>query len=93
MVDKFSDIRKFDDLVEYTSLFEEKSNSAYLKEMKSDKKVAKEAQSLEVQISRLGEDISNKKRDIKEKTTSLEVFSKRLGELEENQAKGKDWAD
>ena len=93
LVDKFSDIRKFDDLVEYTSLFEEKSNSAYLKEMKSDKKVAKEAQSLEVQISRLGEDISNKKRDIKEKTTSLEVFSKRLGELEENQETSERYKD
>ena len=61
--------------------------------MKSDKKVAKEAQSLEVQISRLGEDISNKKREIKEKTTSLEVFSKRLGELEENQETSERYKD
>ena len=85
LVDKFSDIRKFDDLVEYTSSFEEKANAAYLKEMKSDKKVASEAKSLELQINRLSEEISTKKKDIKDKATSLEVFSKRLGELEDNQ--------
>lgn len=85
LVDKFSDIRKFDDLVEYTSSFEEKANAAYLKEMKSDKKVASEAKSLELQINRLSEEISIKKKDIKDKATSLEVFSKRLGELEDNQ--------
>lgn len=84
LVDKFSDIRKFDDLVEYTSSFEEKANSAYLKEMKSDRKVAGEAKALELQINRLAEEISTKKKDIKDKMTSLEVFSKRLGELEEN---------
>lgn len=93
LVDKFSDIRKFDDLVGYTSCFEEKANAAYLKEMKSDRKVAGEAKSLEVQINRLGEEILTKKRDIKEKTTSLEVFSKRLGELEENQETSERYKD
>lgn len=93
LVDKFSDIRKFDDLVEYTSSFEEKANAAYLKEMKSDRKVAGEAKSLESQINRLAEEISTKKRDIKDKTTSLEVFSKRLGELEENQETSERYKD
>lgn len=85
LVDKFSDIRKFDDLVAYTSLFEDKSNRHYIKEMKSDKKVASEAKSLETQIDRLSEELSNKKNEIKEKNTSLDVFSKRLEELEKNQ--------
>ena len=89
LVDKFSDIRKFDDLVEYTSSFEEKANSAYLKEMKSDRKVEGEAKALELQINHLAEEISTKKKDIRDKTTSLEVFSKRLGELEENQETSK----
>lgn len=93
LVDKFSDIRKFDDLVEYTSSFEEKANSAYLKEMKSDKKVAGEANALELQINRLAEEISTKKKDIRDKTTSLEVFSKRLGELEENQETSERYKD
>lgn len=85
LVDKFSDIRKFDDLVKCTSSFKEKANAAYIKEMKSDKKVASEAKSLELQINQLSEEISTKKKDIKDKATSLDVFSKRLGELEENQ--------
>lgn len=93
LVDKFSDIRKFDDLVEYTSSFEEKANSAYLKEMKSDKKVAGEAKALELQINRLAEEISTKKKDIRDKTTSLEVFSKRLGKLEENQETSERYKD
>ena len=93
LVDKFSDIRKFDDLVEYTSSFEEKANAAYLKEVKSDKKVAGEAKSLESQIRRLAEEITTKKQDIKEKTTSLEVFSKRLGELEANQETSERYKD
>ncbi len=85
LVDKFSDIRKFDDLVEYTTSFEGKANAAYLKEMRSDKKVANEAKALELQITRLAGDIDTKKGDIKDKNTSLEVYSKRLDELEENQ--------
>lgn len=93
LVDKFSDIRKFDDLVEYTSSFEEKANSAYLKEMKSDRKIAGEAKALELQINRLAEEISTKKKDIKDKMTSLEVFSKRLGELEENQETSERYKD
>ena len=93
LVDKFSDIRKFDDLVEYTSSFEEKANSAYLKEMKSDRKIAGEAKALELQINRLAEEISTKKKDIRDKTTSLEVFSKRLGELEENQETSERYKD
>ena len=44
--------------------------------MKSDRKVAGEAKALELQINRLAEEISTKKKDIKDKMTSLEVFSK-----------------
>ena len=93
LVDKFSDIRKFDDLVAYTSSFEEKSNAVFLKEMKSDRKAAGEAKSLELQMNRLDEDILTKKREIKEKSTSLEVFSKKLGELEKNQETSERYKD
>lgn len=93
LVDKFSDIRKFDNLVAYTSCFEEKANAAYMKEMKSDKKVADKAKSLNEQINNLSHDIFIKKRDINDKTTSLEFFSKRLGELEENQETSERYKD
>ena len=63
LVDKFSDIRKFDVLVENTTTFEEKSNAAYSKEMKSDEKVSKEAKALDFQKTRLAEQISQKNGD------------------------------
>lgn len=62
LVDKFSDIKTFDELVESASSFEAKANSAYLKEMKSDEKVSKEAKSLELKIQRVSNDIAQKKK-------------------------------
>lgn len=85
LVDKFSDIKAFDKLVENTAEFEKKSEAAYLKEMKSDEKVSKEAKSLELKIKHVSEDISQKKKDIQEKRTSIEVYGSRLKELEQNQ--------
>lgn len=61
LVDKFSDVRKFDDLVSLSAEFEEKSNAAFLKECRSDKKISNEAKSLELQLQRLSADIFNKK--------------------------------
>ena len=85
LVDKFSDIRKFDELVEYTKSFEEKSNAAYLKEMRSDDKVSRDAKSLESRIMSVSQKIGDNKRDIRDIETSIEVFSTRLEELEANQ--------
>ena len=85
LVDKFSDIRIFDELVEYTQIFAEKSNAAYLKEMRSDDKVSKEAKSLESQIMGVNQQISDLRRDIRDKEESIEVYSTKLEELEANQ--------
>lgn len=85
LVDKFSDIKAFDELVEHTSEFEKKSEAAYLKEMKSDEKVSKDAKSLELKIQHVSDEIFQKKKDIKEKRTSIDVYSSRLKELEQNQ--------
>lgn len=84
LVDKFSDVRKFDDLVSLSAEFEEKSNAAFLKECRSDKKISNEAKSLELQLQRLSADIFNKKNDIKDKRTSVSVFSTKLDELAQN---------
>ena len=93
LVDKFSDIRAFDELVENTSEFERKSEAAYLKEMKSDEKVSKEAKSLELKIKHVSEDIQQKKNEIKEKLSSLDVYSSRLKELERNQETSERYKD
>lgn len=85
LVDKFSDIKAFDELVEQTYDFKKKSETAYLKEMKSDEKVSKEANTLELKIKHIAENIAQKKKDIKEKQTSIDVYNSRLKELEKNQ--------
>lgn len=71
LVDKFSDVKKFDDLVNLSAIFEEKSNSAYLKECRSDKKISNAAKALESQLQRIATDIFNKKKEIKEKQDFL----------------------
>ena len=93
LVDKFSDIKKFDALVEYTSVFEEKSSAAYTKEMKSDEKVSKEAGAIDFKIKHLGEQIAQKKKDIRDKQTSFEVFNNRLTQLEQNQETSEQYQD
>ena len=85
LVDKFSDIKAFDDLVDNTIEFEKKSQAAYTNEMKNDEKVSREAKTLELRIKRVSDEISQKYRDIKEKRTSIEEYSSRLKELEQNQ--------
>lgn len=85
LVDKFSDIRKFDQLVEFTQSFEAKAEKAYLGEMRSDKKVAEKSRELESKITRLSGEISITRSDIADKRQSVETFGKRLSELEDNQ--------
>jgi DNA sulfur modification protein DndD len=85
LVDKFSDIRKFDELVSLVSDMEYKSNRAYLQECKNDKKIAGEAKSLEFQLNHVSEEIQKKKKEIKDKQMSVTTFATRLEELEKNQ--------
>ena len=85
LVDKFSDVKKFDDLVNLSAVFEEKSNSAYLKECRSDKKISNAAKALDSQLQRIATDIFNKKKDIKDKQDSISLYSTKLDELAQNQ--------
>lgn len=85
LVDKFSDVRKFEELVSMSSSMEEKAYKAYTKECSSDKKIAGEAKVLETQLTRLASDISNKKKEIKDKQMSVSTFATKLAELEQNQ--------
>lgn len=85
LVDKFSDIRKFDQLVEYAQSFETKAEKAYMSELRSDKNVAAKSRDLESRITRLGAELAVTRNDIYDKRQSLETFGKRLNELEDNQ--------
>ncbi len=93
LVEKFSDIRKFDALVKITENFEIKANSSYLKEMRSDKKVAERARILESSITRLSGEITSTKENIRDKRNSIETFAQRLTELEENQEASERYKD
>lgn len=85
LVDNFSDVRKFKDLVDLTSNFEEKSNKAYLAECRSDKRISAEAKELEIQLRRVSEDICNKKNEISAKKDSISTYASNLEELGKNQ--------
>ena len=85
LVDKFSDVREFDRLVELSKEMEKKSESAYKKECTSDKKIASQANILDTRMKRVSEEIFNKKKEIKDKELSVSVFSSKLEELEQNQ--------
>lgn len=93
LVDKFSDIRQFDKLESFSAVFAEKANTAYLKQIKSDEKVSKEATSLESRIKHKGIEIYQTKNEIKEKTHSLELFTTKLSELEQNQETSERYKD
>lgn len=93
LVDKFSDIRKFDDLVDASGLFEEKSQKAYDKELSSDQKVAKQAKILSTRITTLCNEISQIKQDIRDKVKALELYSKKLEDLEQNQEASERYQD
>lgn len=93
LVDKFSDIRKFDNLVDATNTFAEKSNSAYLREMRTDEKVSKEAKYLESQILNENQILTNLRKDIRDKEESILLYSTRLGELEANKGASEKYKD
>lgn len=85
LVEKFSDIRKFDELVNISARMEEKSDKAYRKECTSDKKIAEQAKTLKYKIERVDADLSNKKKEIKEKEETVSAFSSKIDNLEQHQ--------
>lgn len=93
LVDKFSDIHKFDGLVANTDSFEQKANKALLQEMKSDDKISKETKSLELQMTRLSDEIQQNKEDIKDKKDAIATFSSNLNKLEQNQETSEKYRD
>ena len=85
LVDKFSDVREFDKLVSLSAEMETKSDSAYKKECRTDKRIASQADSIESKLKRVSEEIYNKKKEIDDKRLSVSVFSSKLEELAQNQ--------
>lgn len=82
LVAKYSDLKTFDKYVEYATEFERKSNSAYIKESKSDEKISREAERLDYQLTQVRGDIRVKSKDINDLQTAASFFSGKIDDLE-----------
>lgn len=86
LVDTFSDVRKFQEYVEMTTHFEEDSARVVEKEMKSDEKAAKQARSLQVDMTNAKKERDYLISEIKTQEQAIEDYSTRLEVLERNQS-------
>ena len=85
LVDTFSGIKQFEDLVALTEGFEQKSLNAVNKEMQNDQKVSKKAKDLDYRLTLLNRDISDCKKDIATQETAISDYSIKLENLERYQ--------
>lgn len=85
LVDTFSGIKQFDNLVELTSYFEQQSDNLVTKELKKDKKQEVVIKRLESELSKVQSAISDVRHDISIKEKAVSDYETRLRVLEENQ--------
>lgn len=85
LVDTFSGIKQFDNLVELTSYFEQQSNNLVTKELKKDKKQEAVIKRLESELSKVQSAITDVRHDISIKEKAVSDYETRLRVLEENQ--------
>lgn len=85
LVDTFSGIKQFDELVEMTEIFEQKSMAAANRELQNDKKVSKQAKELNDRLTKLTSEIQDIKKELNSKKISISEFSSKLELLEKNQ--------
>lgn len=85
LVDTFSGIKQFDNLVELTTYFEQQSDNLVTKELKKDKKQEEVIKRLEYELSKVQSDISYVRHDISIKEKAVSDYETRLRVLEENQ--------
>lgn len=84
LVAKFSDLREFDKYVSFTEEFETKANKAFVKESKSDEKIAKEVERLDYQLINVKQSLNFAERDLKEAEKSAGLFQLKIDDLEKN---------
>ena len=85
LVDKFSDVRTFDNLETLTKEFADKSYKQYTAEAAKDKKVAKQVNTLTVDLNTANRELDQLKRECRDKEQSLETFENELTQLEKHQ--------
>lgn len=84
LVDKFSNIRQFDNYVDLLESFESKSDNAYKKELKSDSKVSQKAKSLESRSIDVKRRIADVKNDIKQQELVSTSFQAKIEDIEQH---------
>jgi DNA sulfur modification protein DndD len=85
LVDTFSGIKQFEDLVALTEGFEQKSLNAVNKEMQNDQKVSRKAKDLDSKLILLNREIFDCKKDITTQETAISDYSNKLENLERYQ--------
>ena len=73
LVDTFSGIKQFDNLVELTTYFEQQSDNLVTKELKKDKKQEEVIKRLEYELSKVQSDISDVRHDISIKENCIRL--------------------
>ena len=85
LVDKYSDIKYFDELVNLTSSFESSADKAFRKESKNDENTRSEAIRFDNELTKLSGEIQDIRKQIKELSTAVSSYETMLKDLEQNQ--------
>ena len=85
LVDKYSDIKYFDELVNLTSAFESSADKAFRKESKNDEKTKGQAQVYDRALTKLDGEIQALRKGIKDLSTTVTSYETMLKKLEQNQ--------
>ena len=85
LVDKYSDVKYFDDLVDLTSNFEIKAQKAYSRESQNDEKTKGQAQVYDRELTKLSGEIQEIRKEIKELSATVNSYETMLKNLELNE--------
>lgn len=85
LVDKYSDIKCFDELVSMTSNFESSADKAFRKESKNDEKTKGQAIVYDNELTKLSREILDIRKEIKELSSAVNSYETMLKDLEQNQ--------
>ena len=85
LVDKYSDIKYFDELVNLTSNFEISADKAFRKESKNDENTRSEAIRFDNELTKLSGEIQDIRKQIKELSIAVNSYETMLKDLEQNQ--------
>ena len=85
LVDKYSDIKYFDELVNLTSSFESSADKAFRKESRNDEKTKGQAIVYDNELTRLSGEILGIRKEIKDLYATVTSYENMLKDLEQNQ--------